>query len=487
MSRWVILAAVLGAVLAGGCFREQPVGSADQSHGRILRVVATTTQVADFGRNVGGDRVQVTSLLKPNLDAHDYEPSPADVEAIAHADLVLENGAGLETWLHDTITSSGFHGPLVDTSQGIQLRQVGGQLDPHIWQNPRNAQRMVANIDRALAAADPADARIFRANLATYTKQLQALDAEVQRQIDSLANRKLVTNHDAFGYYSDRYGLQFVGSVIPSFDSSAELSGRDIHDLVAKIKATRVKAVFSETSLPPRTAETIAREAGVKVVEGEGALYGDSLGPAGSDGDTYLKMIRPQDDPPQHRHHRAQPQRRLGRPSEQPAEPRAPAWSAPSAAELDRVLVRRADRGHGSDGVDLQRRWGWAGVVVGGDRAGDPAPLDLQPLVAGPWGPVATDNRLEGFGVGGTAEDDEPGQPVAAFLALAGGDEPDQPHPQPSQRLGGVAFRPGDELGHRHRDGAPDRGSQRVEPAVAATWHRRPARHCIGPKRGRLH
>jgi ABC-type Zn uptake system ZnuABC Zn-binding protein ZnuA len=292
MSRWVILAAVLGAVVAGSCSTNKPGGSADQRHGRILRVVATTTQVADFARNLGGDRVQVTSLLKPNLDAHDYEPSPADVEAIAHADLVIENGAGLESWLHDTITNSGFDGPLVDTSQGVQLRQIGGATDPHIWQNPHNAEVMAANINRALAAADPADARVFRANLAAYTKQLQALDAQVQRQIDSLANKKLVTNHDAFGYYIDRYGLQFVGSVIPSFDSSAELSGRDIRDLVAKIKATKVQAVFSETSLPPRTAETIAREAGVKVVEGEGALYGDSLGPPGSDGDTYLKMIR---------------------------------------------------------------------------------------------------------------------------------------------------------------------------------------------------
>jgi ABC-type Zn uptake system ZnuABC Zn-binding protein ZnuA len=182
--------------------------------------------------------------------------------------------------------------PHVDTSHGVRLRMVGGATDPHIWQNPRNARLMAANIDRALAAADPANARAFQANLAACTKQLQALDAEVHRQIDSLANKKLATNHDAFGYYVDRYGLVFVGSVIPSFDSSAELSGRDIRDLVEKIKATRVKAVFSETSLPPRAAETIAQEAGVKVVEGEGALYGDSLGPAGSDGDTYLKMIR---------------------------------------------------------------------------------------------------------------------------------------------------------------------------------------------------
>jgi ABC-type Zn uptake system ZnuABC Zn-binding protein ZnuA len=293
MSRRMILIAVLGVILAGGCSSAEPAGSGDANpQGRILNVVATTTQVADFAANIGGDRVRVTSLFKPNIDAHDYEPSPADIDAIARADLVVENGAGLESWLHDTVASSGFNGPVVDTSQGVWLRQVGGQPDPHIWQNPRNAQVQAANIEHALAAAAPAEAGAFQANLDAYTRQLQALDAEVQHQIDGLANKKLVTNHDAFGYYIDHYGLQFVGSIIPSFDTSAELSGRDIRDLVAKIKATKVKAVFSETSLPPRTAETIAREAEVKVVEGEDALYGDSLGPAGSDGDTYLKMVR---------------------------------------------------------------------------------------------------------------------------------------------------------------------------------------------------
>jgi len=127
---------------------------------------------------------------------------------------------------------------------------------------------MTTNIERALAGAEPADADAFKANLGAYTKQLQSLDAEVERQINSLANKKVVTNHDAFGYYIDRYGLEFVGSIIPSFDTSTELSGRDIRDLVAKIKATGVKAIFSETSLPPRTAETIGREADVKVVTG---------------------------------------------------------------------------------------------------------------------------------------------------------------------------------------------------------------------------
>jgi zinc/manganese transport system substrate-binding protein len=293
-NRWVAVATGLVAVLIAGCAGgDRPAGSGAGAQGATLDVVATTTQVADFARVVGGDRVRVTSLIKPNVDAHDYEPSPADIDAVARADVVLKNGAGLEEWLDDTISSSGFAGPVVDTSQGVALRQEeGGEPDPHIWQNPRNAELMVATVERALAQAEPAGAARFQTNLTAYTRQLQTLDTEVARQIDSLANKKLVTNHDAFGYYIDRYGLEFVGSIIPSFDTAAELSGRDIRDLVAKIEQTKVKAIFSETSLPPRTAETIAREAGVKVVEGEDALYGDSLGPPGSDGDTYLKMIR---------------------------------------------------------------------------------------------------------------------------------------------------------------------------------------------------
>ena len=290
--RRTVLAAALAAVLAVACSGSPTAGTGDAGGGGTLAVVATTTQVADFARVVGGDRVRVTSLVKPNVDAHDFEPSPADLDAVARADVVLKNGVGLEAWLDDTIKSSGFAGPVVDTSQGVPLRQGEGGPDPHIWQNPRNAQRMAANVERALAQAAPGDAARFQANLAAYDRELADLDAEVARQIDSLANKKLVTNHDAFGYYTDRYGLELVGSIIPSFDTSAELSGRDVRDLVAKIRATKVKAVFTEASLPPKTAETIAAEAGVKVVAGDQALYGDSLGPPGSDGDTYVKSIR---------------------------------------------------------------------------------------------------------------------------------------------------------------------------------------------------
>jgi ABC-type Zn uptake system ZnuABC Zn-binding protein ZnuA len=293
-SRWIVLAAGLVAVLAAGCAGgDRPGGSGGGGQAASLEVVATTTQVADFAKVVGGDRVRVTTLIKPNVDAHDYEPSPADLDAIAGADVVLQNGVGLEAWLDDTIRSAGFQGPVVDTSQGVALRRdEGGEPDPHIWQDPRNARVMAANVERALAAAEPSGAARFAANLDAYARELRALDAEVARQIDSLANKKLVTNHDAFGYYIHRYGLELVGSVIPSADTSAELSGRDVRDLVARIRATRVKAIFTEASLPASAAETVAAEAGVKVVAGEGALYGDSLGPPGSDADTYVKMIR---------------------------------------------------------------------------------------------------------------------------------------------------------------------------------------------------
>jgi ABC-type Zn uptake system ZnuABC Zn-binding protein ZnuA len=282
-------AVIVAALLVAGCAK--PAGPW-REHADGPWVVATTTQVADMAAIIGSDRVDLVRLLKPGIDAHDYEPSPADVEAIASAQLVVENGVGLESWLHDTIESSGYDGPVVDASQGVRLRQVGGEPDPHIWQDPGNAMVMAANIERGLARADPESAGFYQANLAGYLEDLQNLDAWVERQTAGLANRKVVTNHDAFGYYLDRYHLQLVGSVIPSFDSSAELSGRDIRDLVAKIKAAGVKAVFSETSLPPRAAETIGREAGVKVVTGTDALYGDSLGPPGSDGASYDMMIR---------------------------------------------------------------------------------------------------------------------------------------------------------------------------------------------------
>ena len=288
-----MLAACLAlAAGCGGASKASEQGSVD---GR-LPVVTTTTQLTDFARTVGGDHVDVYGILKPNIDAHDFEPSPGDIAKLARAKVIIKNGVGLEEWFDSTIRNAGSKATIVEAATGVSVRQgeggPGGEGDPHIWQDPRNAKVMVHNIAVALAAADPAHRADYEANAAASAAALDRVDAASAAEIAGLANRKIVTNHDAFHYYVDRYGLEFVGSIIPSFDSQAELSVQDISSIVRVVTNAGVKAVFSETSLPPKTAETIARDAGVRVVAGEDSLYGDSLGPPGSAGDTYLKMLR---------------------------------------------------------------------------------------------------------------------------------------------------------------------------------------------------
>jgi zinc/manganese transport system substrate-binding protein len=291
--RLLVAAGAVFALAACGGTAGDPAGTAG---GDQVAVVATTPEVADFVRVVGAGDVAVTQIIKPGVDPHDYEPTPADLQAIGAAKVVVKNGVGLEKWLDQTIESAGFGGAVVDSSQGVTLRKGDpgdeemAEGDPHIWHNPLNAKIMATNIEKGLAAADPARAATFAKNLADYTAKLDQLDAANQAAWHKIpvAQRKLVTNHDAFGYYIDRYQLEFVGSVIPSMDTSAELSARRLQDLVAKIKATGTRAIFTESSLPPKTAEAIAQQAGVKVVGGEDALYGDSLGPLGTPQGTYL-------------------------------------------------------------------------------------------------------------------------------------------------------------------------------------------------------
>lgn len=294
LARLVAAVVVAGTLAACGSSKSPTDGSGGTQSVSKLKVVATTTQVTDFTTVIGGDCVTVYGVLKPNVDPHDYEPSPADLDALAHAAIITKNGVGLEKWLDDTVTSSGTKAVVVDTSTGVALRQ-GDESDPagdpHIWQNPMNAKIMATNIEQAMATARPDCAAEFSTNLAAYSAQLDQLDRDSAAAISTLTNKKLVTNHDAFAYYVDRYGLDFVGSIIPSFDTSAELSASAIADLVDEIRAQGVKAIFSETSLPPKTADAIGREAGVTVVQGDDALYGDTLGPAGSDGATYLTMV----------------------------------------------------------------------------------------------------------------------------------------------------------------------------------------------------
>lgn len=283
------VAAALGALalLGAGCGG----GSGDGGSGDELTVVATTTQIGDFAREVGGEAVAVNQLLQPNSDPHDYEPRPDDVQTVAGAELVFASGDGLDEWAEEVVADSGAEAEIVDLGAiaPIRLPGDGGEYDPHWWHDPRNAEAAVREIERSLAAADPARRAELRRNADAYVARLNRLGTGIAACVDSVpaARRKLVTDHDAFNYFANRYGIEIVGAVIPSQTTQAQPSARDLSELADTIEREKVEAIFPESSLSPKLADAIASQTGATA---EYTLYGDTLGPEGSDGATYLEM-----------------------------------------------------------------------------------------------------------------------------------------------------------------------------------------------------
>jgi zinc/manganese transport system substrate-binding protein len=253
-----------------------PGCGSDAAADQPFTVVATTTQAADLARNVAGPDVHVVPLLQPNADPHDYELRPHDVGALADADLIVRSGGEVDEWIEDATEGSASDAPVVDLSDQIELRGD----DPHWWQDPRHALIAVHELEHALHRKAPA-----------YVEQLRQLDRDTAACIDQLprADRKLVTTHDALGYYAARYGLDVIGAVIPSQSTEGQPSAGDVADLIATIRAAGVKAVFAESSVEPKVEAAIARETGSAVGE---PLWADTLGPQGSSGATYIDSIR---------------------------------------------------------------------------------------------------------------------------------------------------------------------------------------------------
>jgi zinc/manganese transport system substrate-binding protein len=285
------LLALLATLLLAGC------GSSAGAGGR-LSVVATTTQIGDWARAVGGGDAAVHQILQPNTDPHEYEPRPKDVAATAGAKVVFENGDELDHWMAKVVRQAGGRPRIVVLGNRAPVRLPGeasgpetSRFDPHWWHDPRNAEAAVRAIRDALAAADPAHRAAYARRAAAYLRRLRALDRGLTRCFARLprAERKLVTDHDAFGYFAHRYGLDVVGAVIPSQTTQAQPSAGATARLVELIRREHVRAVFPESSLNRRLAETIARETGAT---SRFTLYGDTLGPAGSAGATYLGMER---------------------------------------------------------------------------------------------------------------------------------------------------------------------------------------------------
>jgi ABC-type Zn uptake system ZnuABC Zn-binding protein ZnuA/ABC-type Mn2+/Zn2+ transport system permease subunit len=271
--------AVLGLAACGGA------GGGGAHDGR-LRVVATTPQVGDFVREVGGARIDLTTLLRPNTDPHQYEPRPRDVQAVASADLVVTSGGDVDNWMGNVLEQAGGSATVLPAGAGRPYARG----EPHWWHDPRNAEYAVRRIRAVLtkAADGPADRAAVARGAAAYERRLRTLDAGIARCMAAVppAQRTMVTDHDAFGAFAARYGVRIVGAVIPARTTQAQPSAGELARLADVIRRAHVRAVFPETSVNARLAQAIARQTGAS---SRYELYGDTLGPKGSDGATYVQ------------------------------------------------------------------------------------------------------------------------------------------------------------------------------------------------------
>jgi zinc/manganese transport system substrate-binding protein len=259
-----------------------------------LRVVASFSILGDLTRQVGGDAVSVESLVGPDGDVHVYEPRPKDLRTLMAAGLLVRNGLGLEGWMDRLTAAAGFKGHAVVASDKVTARTMkedSGAIatDPHAWQDPRNAILYVQAIADGLAAADPANEAAYRDAAVRYSGRIAQADAWIAATLGAIPadRRRIITTHDAFGYYGARYGVEFLSA--EGISTEFEPSAKAIAALVAQIKREKVRAVFIENMTSPRMAQMLAWETGATL---GGTVYSDALSPPGGSAATYLEMLR---------------------------------------------------------------------------------------------------------------------------------------------------------------------------------------------------
>ncbi len=262
---------------------------AETAAGDKLPVVASFSIIGDLVRQVGGDRVSLTTIVGPEGDAHVYQPSPADGRKIAQARLIFVNGLDFEGWLQRLIDATKTHGLIVPLGNGVKPRSNEEGLDPHAWQDVSNVRVYVEEIRDALAGVDPAGAETYEDNARAYIDRLKALDEEIVKTLSAIPpeRRRVVSTHDAFGYFSARYGVTFLAP--QGVSTETEASAKDIARIIDDVKDHRAPAVFLENVSDPRLAKRIAAETGARL---GGTLYSDALSGARGDGATYIDMMR---------------------------------------------------------------------------------------------------------------------------------------------------------------------------------------------------
>ena len=285
-SSLAVLAAGLAAAVLAACGTDPGTATGG---GPI--VVATTTQVGDLARAVAGRRAGVRQILTANSDPHAYEPRPSDVRAVTGAMVVVRSGGDLDDWLTGVLRNAGSDARTVELITAVHTRRGAGGVDPHWWQDPRNAVLAVDRIRDALVAADPAGRAAYTANAAAFGARLRGLDRAIAACMRAIPERerRLVTDHDALGYYAARYGIEVIGTVIPALSTQAQASAGEVARLVRTIRGAGVTTIFPESSASTKLERAIARDAGARV---GAALYADALGPPGSAGATYIGSLR---------------------------------------------------------------------------------------------------------------------------------------------------------------------------------------------------
>ncbi len=288
----ILLPVLLLLVLLTAC---QPRAAAPTGE---LKVVATTSIVADVVQQIGGDSFSVTTLLPLGSDPHSFQPSPRDMAMVADASIIFANGAGLEEFLQPLIENAGAQGRVIEVSDGIQLLEApAGEADsgdadsgdPHTWVDPNNVLVWVDNIRAALVELDPAHAAIYQANAERYTASLQELDAWVVEQVAAIPpeNRSLVTDHLVYGYFAARYGFEQIGAIIPGFSTISSPSAQDLAQIEEAIQSHHVLAIFVSDAINPTLAQRVSDDTGVQLVR----LYHGSLSEPGGPAATYLDLI----------------------------------------------------------------------------------------------------------------------------------------------------------------------------------------------------
>lgn len=276
-----------------------------------LNVIAVETFLADIAQNVAGERIIILSLIPIGLDPHAFEPTPRDVAKLTDAQLVIANGAGFEEWLQKVIENSGGTATILEASSGLQSRTAREgeevvvetnnlpnqthdhlfQKDPHFWLDPLSVIHYVENIREGLILADPEGKEIYLKNAAAYITQLKELDQFIQEQVSTIPaeRRMIVTNHESFGYFADRYGFKVIGTIIPSVSTGASSSAQQLASLIDHIRRTKATAIFLETGTNPQMAEQVSNETGIKVVSG---LFTHSITEPGGKAPTYIDMMK---------------------------------------------------------------------------------------------------------------------------------------------------------------------------------------------------